>query len=180
MDTKERYITTAELAKMLGISRVAAAQKVTKFIKEDKISASEKGKGYIIDKESLPAEIKDEIRKQQEEAAKKLKGAAAVKAEAEAQQLRNEQATASVVKPPEPAAKIDGVAAKDVWTFDIPEVAKIPERYLIKHEGALVVTGGKKIVVCEVDAGLMAKDAEKIKKAATWCTASSKKATRAT
>src|SRR3989339_1639376 len=72
MDNKAQYITTAELAKMLGISRVAAAQKVTKLVKKGKISAAEKGKGYIIDKDSLPDEIKDEIRKQQEETAKKI------------------------------------------------------------------------------------------------------------
>jgi type I restriction enzyme M protein len=66
------YITTAELAKMLGISRVAASKKVRKLIKEGKITASEKGKGYIIDKDSLPEEIKSEIQKQQEEAAKKI------------------------------------------------------------------------------------------------------------
>ena len=69
---QENYITTAELAKMLGISRVSAAKRVTKLIKDGSIIASEKGKGYIIDKDSLPEEIKDEIRKQQEEAAKKI------------------------------------------------------------------------------------------------------------
>lgn len=69
---QENYITTAELAKMLGISRVAAAKRVTKLIKESAIIAAEKGKGYIIDKDSLPEEIKSEIRKQQEEAAKKI------------------------------------------------------------------------------------------------------------
>lgn len=69
---QESSITTAELAKMLGITRVAAYQKVKKLLKEGKISATEKGKAYIIDKDSLPAEIKDEIRKQQEEAAKKI------------------------------------------------------------------------------------------------------------
>src|SRR3989338_679673 len=69
---QENYITTAELSKMLGISRVAAAKKVTKLIKEGRVSAIEKGKGYIIDKDSLPEEIKDQIRKKQEEAAKKI------------------------------------------------------------------------------------------------------------
>ncbi|MDP2933550.1 MAG: type I restriction-modification system subunit M N-terminal domain-containing protein, partial [bacterium] len=69
---KENYITTAELAKMLGISRVTAAKRVTKLIKEGAVTASEKGKGYIIDQDSLPDEIKNEIRKQQEEAAKKI------------------------------------------------------------------------------------------------------------
>src|SRR3989338_10379065 len=70
--SKETYITTAELAKMLGVSRVSAAKRVTKLIKEGAVTAAEKGKGYIIDKDSLPDEIKDEIRKQQEEAAKKI------------------------------------------------------------------------------------------------------------
>lgn len=70
--SKKNYITTAELAKMLGISRVAAAKRVTKLIKEDSITASEKGKGYIIDQDSLPDEIKDEIRRQQKEAARNI------------------------------------------------------------------------------------------------------------
>jgi len=45
MAKTKNYITTTELAKMLGISRVAAAKKVTKLIKEGAITASEKGKG---------------------------------------------------------------------------------------------------------------------------------------
>ncbi len=57
---------------MLDISRVAAAKRVTKLIKEGAVAAMEKGKGYIIDKDSLPEEIRNEIRKQQEEAAKKI------------------------------------------------------------------------------------------------------------
>ena len=68
----DKYITTAELAKMLNISRVAAAKKVAKLIKAKTIIASEKGKGYIIDPNSLPEEIKLEIKKQQGEAAKKI------------------------------------------------------------------------------------------------------------
>src|SRR3990167_3599133 len=70
--SKETYITTAELAKMLGVSRVSAAKRVTKLIKEGAVTAAEKGKGYIIDKDSLPEEIKNEIRKQQDEAVKKI------------------------------------------------------------------------------------------------------------
>jgi len=69
---EESYITTIELANMLGISRVAAAKKVKNFIKENAIRAFEKGKGYIIERNSLPEDIKVEIRKQQEEAAKKI------------------------------------------------------------------------------------------------------------
>lgn len=72
LSQKDKYITTAELAKMLGISRVAAAKKVKKLIAENSIKASEKGKGYIIEADSLPKEIKDEIKKQQGEAAKKI------------------------------------------------------------------------------------------------------------
>jgi len=72
LKNKKNYITTAELAKMLGISRVAAAKKVAKLIKKGAINASEKGKGYIINPDSLPDEIKKEIRRQQEEAAKRI------------------------------------------------------------------------------------------------------------
>jgi len=71
MKDKEKYITTAELAKMLGISRVASLKKIKKLLKEGSISASEKGKGFIIDKDSLPKKIKEEIKKQQKEAVKK-------------------------------------------------------------------------------------------------------------
>jgi len=42
---KEKYTTTIELAKMLGISRVAAAKKVKKLIEQGTVKASEKGKG---------------------------------------------------------------------------------------------------------------------------------------
>ena len=72
MKYKEKYITTADLAKMLGISRVAALKKVKKLLEKDVINASEKGKGYIIEKDSLPDEIKKEIKRQQKEAAKKI------------------------------------------------------------------------------------------------------------
>lgn len=70
MENKSNYITTAELAKMLGISRVAALNKVKKLLNKELITATEKGKGYIIDTDSLPEEIKAEIKKQQDEAIK--------------------------------------------------------------------------------------------------------------
>lgn len=70
MKNQEKYITTAELARMLGISRVAASQKIRKLLKEGLISATEKGKGYVIEKDSLPDEIKEEIKRQQGEAIK--------------------------------------------------------------------------------------------------------------
>ncbi|RMF97968.1 MAG: SAM-dependent DNA methyltransferase [Candidatus Schekmanbacteria bacterium] len=57
---------------MLGISRVAARNKVVKLLKEGKISAIEKGKGYLIEKNSLPREVQEAIRKRQDEAAKKI------------------------------------------------------------------------------------------------------------
>ena len=71
MQNKEKYITTAELAKMLDISRVASLKKVKKLIKEGRLEATERGKSFIIDKESLPKEIKEEIKKQQLEAVRK-------------------------------------------------------------------------------------------------------------
>lgn len=70
MKNQEKYITTAELAKMLGISRVAASQKIKKLLKKGLVSATEKGKGYVIEKDSLSAEIKEAIKRQQEEAIK--------------------------------------------------------------------------------------------------------------
>lgn len=68
----KNYITTAELAKMLGISRIAAANRIRKLLKNGAITATEKGKGYIIDKDSLPEEIKAEIKRQQEEATRNI------------------------------------------------------------------------------------------------------------
>lgn len=65
-------ITTAELARLLGIGRVAAAKKVKKLMKEGAISAVEKGKGYIIEQDSLPEEVKADIRRRQEEAAREM------------------------------------------------------------------------------------------------------------
>ncbi|MBM3252442.1 MAG: helix-turn-helix domain-containing protein [Candidatus Omnitrophica bacterium] len=49
MDNKE-LITTAELAKILGISRVA----VFKRIKKGQIKAIKVGKSFVISKDSLP------------------------------------------------------------------------------------------------------------------------------
>jgi len=72
-----KYITTAELAKMLDISRVAALKKIKKLMKENKVKAIEKGKSFIIEKNYLPEEIKESIKKQQKEIveeATKLKG----------------------------------------------------------------------------------------------------------
>src|SRR3989344_3646535 len=54
---KSDYITTAELAKMLGISRVA----VFKKIKDGEIKAIAMGRNYVIEKDTLPLEIRDRI-----------------------------------------------------------------------------------------------------------------------
>jgi type I restriction enzyme M protein len=67
MIDKEKYITTSELAKMLGISRVA----VFKKLKSGEIKATEYGNSYIIEKDSLPIEIKEKIKKLQDEAVSK-------------------------------------------------------------------------------------------------------------
>lgn len=72
MENKEKYITTANLAKMLGISRVGALKKVNKWIKDGTVKATELGKGYIIVKDSLPADIKELIEKKNDEAAENI------------------------------------------------------------------------------------------------------------
>jgi len=72
MGNQEQYITTQELASMLGITRVAALKKIKKIKKEGKLNATEKGKSFIFEKESLPEEIKEEIKRQQMEAAEKI------------------------------------------------------------------------------------------------------------
>lgn len=96
---------------------------------------------------------------EKEAAAAKLKGAAAKKAEQEAQELRNKAAEASVVTEPAPVAKIGGVSVKKAWTFEVAELGKIPERYLIKSEGPLTLTGTKAVTIVEIDVALMTKDA---------------------
>ncbi|OGI27938.1 MAG: hypothetical protein A2359_00170 [Candidatus Moranbacteria bacterium RIFOXYB1_FULL_43_19] len=47
---KKEFISTAELAKLLGISRIA----VYKKIKAGKIKAEKKGRNYFIDRQYLP------------------------------------------------------------------------------------------------------------------------------
>lgn len=109
---------------------------------------------------------------EKEAAAQKLKGAAKAKADAEAQALRDKAAEASVVKAPAPISKAAGIASKEVWTIDIPDVSKIPARYLITHEGALTIQGDKSIVVVEVDGKVMSADAKAGRLAkADWCKA---------
>src|SRR4030042_5531054 len=64
MGTSNKYVTVAELAKMLNISR----QAVFKRVKSGEIKAIEKGKSYLIEKDSLSKEILEEIEKKKKEA----------------------------------------------------------------------------------------------------------------
>lgn len=54
---RDKYITTAELAKMLGISRVS----VHKKIKSGEIKAIAMGRNYVLERDSLPSEIQERI-----------------------------------------------------------------------------------------------------------------------
>ena len=65
---RENYYTTQELAKLLGISRVA----VFKRIKSGEIKAVPAGRNYLIPKESLPEEIKKLIEKERKEAVEEV------------------------------------------------------------------------------------------------------------
>ena len=64
---KKKYITTSDLAKMLGVSRVAIFNK----IKSDKIKAVKIGRNYVIEKKSLPEDIKKIIEKKRKEIVEK-------------------------------------------------------------------------------------------------------------
>ncbi len=68
---KEKYITTSQLAKMLGISRVAALKQIKKLAEDHKIKIAEFGKSFVIAKASLPADIRERITSQQKEIVKK-------------------------------------------------------------------------------------------------------------
>lgn len=65
------YLTTSELAEILGVSRVT----VFKRIKDEKIKAKKIGRNYIIAKEDLPeifgGHLTEEKKKKIEEAVKK-------------------------------------------------------------------------------------------------------------
>ncbi len=63
------FITTAELANLLGISRQAIHKKIDK----GEIEATEKGKSYIIDIEKLPDEIKKRIAEERNKAVHQAK-----------------------------------------------------------------------------------------------------------
>lgn len=115
-----------------------------------------------------------------EQEALKLQGEARKKADEEAAKIRNAATEASVVPPPAEPRKIAGIAAKEVFSFTIPEVGKIPDRYLIKHEGPLQIVGVKPTIIVQVDGAVLAKDAAAGRlKAATWLSYTSGKAVSA-
>lgn len=66
---KEKYITTSQFAKLLGISRVASLKRIKKMSKEGKIKIAEFGKSFVIEKSSLPVDIKKRIASEQKEIA---------------------------------------------------------------------------------------------------------------
>ena len=65
---RENYYTTQELAKLLGVSRVA----VFKKIKSGEIKTVSAGRNYLISKDSLPKEIKKLIEQEQKEAVEEI------------------------------------------------------------------------------------------------------------
>jgi len=65
---RENYYTTQELAKLLGVSRVA----VFKKIKSREIKTVSAGRNYLIPKDSLPKEIKKLIEREQKEAVEEI------------------------------------------------------------------------------------------------------------
>ena len=60
---KSHYITTSELAKMLGISRVA----IHKKIQSGEIKGIAMGRNYVVEKNSLPSEIKERIKEEKKQ-----------------------------------------------------------------------------------------------------------------
>ncbi len=70
-DDNNQFLSTAELAKILGVSRVTVFQK----IKKGKIEAERVGRNFIINRSSLPEILKeivgDKDKKQIEKAIKK-------------------------------------------------------------------------------------------------------------
>lgn len=65
---KSQFITVAEMAKMLGVTRAA----INKQILENKIPAEKIGRNYLIPKSALPPELQERISKGQKETAKNV------------------------------------------------------------------------------------------------------------
>ncbi len=125
--------------------------------------------------------IDREIREKQEKAAQLKTKAAQEKAALELKQLEEEKAKASVVPPVAPQAKIDGLSQSKVYTFDIPDITRIPPRYLIQHDGPLTVRDKKPVILMQLDAAILAKDGAKLlKENAPWVKVTEGFATKAT
>ena len=71
MKNSQDYITTSQLAKMLGISRVAALKWIKKVEKEQGVKLVEMGRGFVIEKDSLPQELKERLEKGKKDASEK-------------------------------------------------------------------------------------------------------------
>lgn len=65
---KSQFYTSTEMAKMLGISRIAVHKKIT----EGKLPAEKMGRNYLIPKTGLPEEIQDRIKKEQKKTTKSV------------------------------------------------------------------------------------------------------------
>jgi type I restriction enzyme M protein len=65
---RAQFITVAEMAKMLDVTRAA----INKKIKEKKIPAEKVGRNFLIPKTALPPELQERIRKGQKEVTKKV------------------------------------------------------------------------------------------------------------
>lgn len=65
---KSQFITVAEMAKMLGVTRAA----INKQILENKIPAEKIGRNYLIPKTALPADLQERISKGQKETTKNV------------------------------------------------------------------------------------------------------------
>ncbi len=72
MEKPQNFVTTSELAKMLGISRVAALKWVKKMETQG-VKVTAKGKSLLVDKASLPADLLDRWKETQEKAATAMK-----------------------------------------------------------------------------------------------------------
>jgi len=67
---QEKYITTSQFAKLLGVSRVAALKSIKKMAKEGKIKIAEFGRNFVIEKNFLPEDIKKRIADEQKDIVK--------------------------------------------------------------------------------------------------------------
>ena len=70
MAAEEKYISTSDLARILGITRQAVKKMMKKF---PDVKIKEVGSSFLYEIDSLPEEIKERINKAREEAAEKLK-----------------------------------------------------------------------------------------------------------